>query len=281
MDGYLRIQAIPARLDAPDDVLPHSPSHLWPDVPDGLLFIDVEPTNEPWWQRLIEGMRFAPEETCLRVDRVLIRADKVPEPGDLDPAAEFIETRWRRRPLLGATFLQPGMSGPSTTWHDGRDRDDDPAVFARCRTAELDALLRWGKALWTPSGYHYLLPSGEHRATFVRLADAIRQPRDADVLAWWLLPHFRHPHRALLLDSSSLLPLVLALRARLAQFDIPLGNVGVRDAYPETEPVKTFETKSQSLFCASFSIVGLLIHATVGSLGGDGRRWRNRPGLAA
>ena len=49
----------------------------------------------------------------------------------------------------------------------------------------------------------------------------------------------------------------------------------------QAEPVKTFETSSQSFFCASFSIVGLLIHATVGSLGGEGRRWRKRPGLAA
>ncbi len=48
-----------------------------------------------------------------------------------------------------------------------------------------------------------------------------------------------------------------------------------------TEPVKTFETNSQAFFCASLSIVGLLIQATVGSFGGDGRRWRNRPGLAA
>lgn len=57
------------------------------------------------------------------------------------------------------------------------------------------------------------------------------------------------------------------------------GLVGARAHGPE--PVKTFETSSQSFFCASFSIVGLLIHATVGSLGDVGRRWRNRPGLAA
>jgi GAF domain-containing protein len=49
----------------------------------------------------------------------------------------------------------------------------------------------------------------------------------------------------------------------------------------EPEPVKEFETIRQPFFCASLSIVGLLIHATVGSFGGDGRRWRNRAGLAA
>src|SRR5918994_1097845 len=39
-----------------------------------------------------------------------------------------------------------------------------------------------------------------------------------------------------------------------------------------SEPVKEFETIRQPFFCASFPIVGLLIHATVGSFGGDGRR---------
>lgn len=234
MDGYLRVQAIPARRDAPDDVPPLSPSHLWPDAPDDLLFVDVEPSTESWPGRLMEGLRFAPEEAFLRAERVIVRTDALVAAGDLDPAAEYISQRWHRTPLLGTVFLKPGMAAPQSMWHDGEIRADDPASLARCRNAELDALLRWGKSLWTPSGYHYRLPSGEHRATFVRLADAIRQPRDADVLAWWLLPHFCTPHRALVLDSSSLLPLVLALRARLEQYDIPLGNVGVRDAYPET-----------------------------------------------
>lgn len=47
------------------------------------------------------------------------------------------------------------------------------------------------------------------------------------------------------------------------------------------EPVKAFETRSQDFFCASVWMVGLLIHATVGSLGGVGRRPQKRCGLAA
>jgi hypothetical protein len=47
------------------------------------------------------------------------------------------------------------------------------------------------------------------------------------------------------------------------------------------EPVKAFETSAQDFVCASFSMVGLLIHAAVGSLGGLGRRFPNRHGLAA
>jgi hypothetical protein len=48
-----------------------------------------------------------------------------------------------------------------------------------------------------------------------------------------------------------------------------------------TEPVKPFETTAYDFFCASVSIVGWLIHAAVGSLGGLGRRFPNRHGLAA
>ena len=43
-----------------------------------------------------------------------------------------------------------------------------------------------------------------------------------------------------------------------------------------TEPVKASETDTQDFFCTSFSTAGLLIHATVGSLGGIGRRPQNR-----
>ena len=49
----------------------------------------------------------------------------------------------------------------------------------------------------------------------------------------------------------------------------------------ETEPVKANETSSQDFFCAPLSMVGLLIHAAVGKLGGLGLRFPNRQGLAA
>ena len=49
----------------------------------------------------------------------------------------------------------------------------------------------------------------------------------------------------------------------------------------DPEPVKAFETSAHNYFCTSFSMVGLLIHAAVGSLGGLGLRFPNRQGLAA
>ena len=49
---------------------------------------------------------------------------------------------------------------------------------------------------------------------------------------------------------------------------------------PETCQGQT-ETRAQDFFCASLSMVGLLIHAAVGSLGGLGFRLPNRQGLTA
>jgi hypothetical protein len=58
------------------------------------------------------------------------------------------------------------------------------------------------------------------------------------------------------------------------------GGGGGGDSSP-AEPVKPFETSDQLFFCASLVMVGLLIHAMVGILGGDGWRLQNRRGLAA
>ena len=56
----------------------------------------------------------------------------------------------------------------------------------------------------------------------------------------------------------------------------------LRNYFPkgtDPEPVKDFETALGYLFCMSVSRDGSLIHATVGSLGGVGRR-QNRVGFA-
>jgi len=49
----------------------------------------------------------------------------------------------------------------------------------------------------------------------------------------------------------------------------------------DSEPVKAFETEAQDFFCRSVWMVGLLIQATVGSLGGVGRRPQKRRGSVA
>jgi hypothetical protein len=49
----------------------------------------------------------------------------------------------------------------------------------------------------------------------------------------------------------------------------------------DSEPVKAFETEAQDFFCRSVWMVGSLIQATVGSLGGVGRRPQKQRGLMA
>lgn len=63
--------------------------------------------------------------------------------------------------------------------------------------------------------------------------------------------------------------------------DQPERHANVCEVADVAEPVKAFETSRQDFVCASFSMVGLLIHAAVGSFGGLGRRLPNRHGLAA
>ena len=53
------------------------------------------------------------------------------------------------------------------------------------------------------------------------------------------------------------------------------------DRASDAEPVKELETILGQSFCMSASREGSLIHATLGSLDGVGRRPRNRSGLAA
>lgn len=235
-DGYLRVSAgrdPKGHLDLQGQQGPtrHSPLAI-----RGTLFVDLEPTPEPWQERLQAGLRYAGESAMSGVETLLVRAygnaDPPLAPELLADTATYIDERWGVQPLLGAVRQHVAPGAFEWAWLGGQP-DDLPGLLARCRSAEITALIDAGRAHWIPKGYHYKLPSGEHRPTFVRLGDAIRSRRDAHALAWWLLPHFREDGCALLLDSSSLLPLALALENELASVGRSLGNVATQDSYPE------------------------------------------------
>ena len=103
-----------------------------------------------------------------------------------------------------------------------------------CRGVELTALLQNGRGVWTPRHYHYRLPSGRHSATFVRLGDAVRSVRDADVLAWWLREHAVED-LGVVLDTATIVPIVLALRNSMASNGMHLGQVVSLASYPATK----------------------------------------------
>ena len=70
------------------------------------------------------------------------------------------------------------------------------------------------------------------------------------------------------------------LRRRRVSKTLTCSRILLRYPRIVAEDVKPFETLSQPDLMSA-SGVGSLIHATVGSFGGTGRRWRNLAGLAA
>lgn len=114
------------------------------------------------------------------------------------------------------------------------DLPNDEALPERARAAELEALLEWGNAVWRPSDYHYRLPSGEHAANFVRVANSLQEPRDAQVLASWLRPDLADG-AGLVIDTGTLNAVALAAAADMRAAGLDIGPVSVLDTYPTTD----------------------------------------------
>ena len=145
----------------------------------------------------------------------------------------------------GLLLAPPGLS-PSICWGPASLTPTDEAPpegdivshnwsnwLLACREIELMALLQHGRGMWKPRYYHYRLPSGRHSATFVRLGDAVRSVRDADVIAWWLRQHASEG-LGIVLDTSTIVPIVLALRNTMATNDVRLGKTVTMASYPAT-----------------------------------------------
>lgn len=122
-----------------------------------------------------------------------------------------------------------------------RAADDGPSleaqevgdVLRRARALELEALLNFGAAIWRPAKYHFRLPTGEHSGTFVRIADAIREPRDAAVLAGWLLADLDE-NTGLFLDTGTLTALTQAVELEFLRAGRPTPRVAILDEHART-----------------------------------------------
>lgn len=89
------------------------------------------------------------------------------------------------------------------------------------RQREIEAVLRRTGAAFSGAGVHFLLPSGWHSNTFVRLADALQDPVEVDRIAEWVLPHWKKDC-VVIADNGSLLPLLLTMQ-------IAIRNIFERD----------------------------------------------------
>ena len=205
------------------------------DMTGGLLFVDVAGDYIGGWEgQVAEQLRYVEESTLSGLTHVLIRS-----PGSVDDSSperigilgDLLESRTSQTLPMGVVHFVPGEPPPSVRW--SAPVDDEPSLLATARAVELAALISAGRAHWKPKTFHYEAPSGEHRSDFIRVGDAIRSPRDAAVLATWLYPYI-DTECAILLDTSTLLPIVLALQAAAAQAGMTVGPVAVRDAYPQS-----------------------------------------------
>ena len=205
------------------------------DVAGGLLFIDVASEHLGGWEgEVADQLRFVDESALAGRTHVLMRS---PEPFDdqiqtrIRIVSDLIERRTGSALPIGVVNFAPGERSPQMYW--SAPIESSPNLLATARAVELAALVKSGNAHWKPATFHYEAPSGEHRSDFIRVGDAIRSPRDATVIATWLYPYV-DTGRAIIVDSSTLLPIVLALQAAVAPLGIKIGPVAVRDAYPHS-----------------------------------------------
>ena len=256
------------------------------DVAGGLLFVDVASEHASGWEgEVADQLRFVDESALGQRTHVLVRS---PDPFDdqiqdrIQIISDLIERRTGSTPPIGVVNFLPGEPSPQLHW--SAPVESAPSLLATARAVELGALLKSGNAHWKPATFHYAAPSGEHRRDFIRVGDAIRSPRDATVLATWLYPYVA-TGRAIILDSSTLLPVVLALQAAAAPLGVKVGPVAVRDAYPHSllqdeELVELTVGANGALAVLSVSSTGQTanalaqcLQARIGS-GGSGAGWR-------
>ena len=114
-------------------------------------------------------------------------------------------------------------------------------LLARARAVEMEAFLQWGHALWRPATYHYVLPSGKHTSTFIRLADAFQDFRAAAALATWLYGALNpEAPTTVVMDIGTLMPVVGELkRAAERHRDVTHSSAGIGqvlslDRYPSS-----------------------------------------------
>lgn len=223
----------------------------------GLLFIDLGFQHERW-DEVIAALRYIPPSLLAASSAVVFRSPVINWTGDIegvdpDDVGRRVSTRpnWPvgvdelagrieegltnhrlRSHRLGVFELPIGAAAERSGSIDGHD-------LATCRSVETEAFLLRHAAIWQPSEYHYRLPSGRHASSFVRIADALRDPAAPEAFASWLRGHLT-PSTSVVVDTGSLMPIIgsldLLVRRAALRLQIPDGLLGIEaiDRYPTT-----------------------------------------------
>ena len=215
------------------------------DTGGGLTFFDVAD-----WEVGVDTvagyLREVPLDLIARPAWVLARwgpeSQGRPSPAE---AADALQTRLEDMGSVAAAgvIVFKVAAAPTIVWSPriGGRTGHPPVLLARARAVEMGAFLQWGHALWRPVTYHYLLPSGKHASTFVRLADAFQDERAAAALATWLYGALDPETRTtVVMDIGTLMPVVGELRREAERHrsasdsSAGIGRVHSLDRYPST-----------------------------------------------
>jgi hypothetical protein len=210
----------------------HGRARVWgePEGRDTTVMIDVDPASDCEILRNI-----SPGVLRQRGALWLVRAD-VSESQRAEHQAGLVQMfkKWELRAGVVLLRQRVGTKPALDSVHGPTPPSSETArILAQARAIELRALLEWGRAIWKPTTYHYRLPSGEHSPEFVKLGDAIREARDAAVLATWLYPYLRDA-MGIVVDTGTLLPLAQAAIAAMLREGWSPNPTTVLDQYPAT-----------------------------------------------
>ena len=209
-----------------------------------MLFVDADLSGEsvdP--ESVADRLRSAPPQLSGLIRKVVIRVAPQRDSRDEQLIESFARAvretlnrvEWFPRVhLINLRFAQP--VNQIAVGEDGNLTDEgtgDPMLLGAARAIEIKALLMRHGAIWRPKAYHYRMPGGAHSTVFVRLADAIRSPRDAYCLASWLAPK-ASPSSGVVMDTASMTPVVLALDILAMAEGQRLGATRSLENYPST-----------------------------------------------
>ena len=215
------------------------------DTGGGLTFFDVADwaTNT---ETIVGYLREVPLDLIGRPDWVLVRwGSKSQEWQEPAAAANKLQTQLKNMgsDAIAGVIVFEVAATPKIVWSPRIEGSSghEPVLLARARAIEMEAFLQWGHALWRPDTYHYVLPSGKHTSTFIRLADAFQDHRAASALATWLYGAVNPDARTtVVMDIGTLMPIVGELQRATERHrsgsgsSASIGDILSLDRYPSS-----------------------------------------------
>ena len=243
-----------------------------------LTFVDLHTrSGTPFAEQVIERMTAAVQDRLERLsstNQVLFRwpwllgPDDVPDTENIDRWLDRLTDTSQGEPVIsssiGVGVIQHRIGGAPTLHLADEASADRGTILALAREIELQELLKNGRAVWAPKSYHYRLPSGEHTDKFIRFADAIQSPRDAYVVATWLLERLA-TSAGIVVDTGGLTPVLMQLESLLARCGWSLGPTAILKSYPTGRPAVR-RTVESAISGPDYPIIGIQSVSSTGNL---------------